>query len=341
MNYKLKEHSTAFIAFLVIILFLSIITATWIGAVNIPIIKVVKIILSRFPLMDNFIPQYNGPNSTIILLIRLPRVLLGAIAGMCLAVSGSSMQGVFKNPMASPFILGVSSGGALGAAIGYYFGIGIYLLPLIAFLFAILTVLIVFSLGRVRGKTNISTLLLSGLAMNFFMSALYSYVLFMSPPEKRVNILTFTWGSLNGTIWEEVLVSFILLIIGFIAVFAYARNLNVIQMGEESALQLGINVERTKIIQLISASFLAATIIAFTGVIGFVGLIIPHAARIIIGPDHKRLIPTSAVMGGIFLVFCDTLSRTNGEIWVGIITGLFGAPFFLYLLIRTRGDTGW
>ncbi|MFW6041195.1 MAG: FecCD family ABC transporter permease, partial [Thermoplasmatota archaeon] len=299
------------------------------------------IVLNKIPLLEDHLPEYSGSENTIILLIRLPRVLLGLIAGISLAVSGTSMQGIFKNPMASPFILGVSSGAALGAAVGFHLELSMYWLPIISFIFAMFTVFLVFGLGRFRGKTDIPTLLLAGLALNFLMSALYSYLLFVSSPENRMSILSFTWGSLNGTNWNEIIIVFPLMIVGFIAVFSFSKELNVIQAGEETALQLGVEVERTKIIQLVAGSFLAAAVVAFTGVIGFVGLIIPHAARLVVGPEHKKLIPTSALMGGIFLIVCDSISRISGEIWVGIITGIFGAPFFIYLLVRKRGDNGW
>ncbi|MBS3816589.1 MAG: iron ABC transporter permease [Candidatus Thermoplasmatota archaeon] len=311
------------------------------GSVSIPYKDIVKILLSRIPLIGEFFPEHTGPESIIILKIRLPRILLGLIAGISLSVSGSSMQGVFKNPMASPFILGVSAGGAFGAAVGIFFDLPWYLLPLIAFIFAMVTMLTVFFLGRVRGRTDISTLLLAGLAMNFLMTALTSLILFYSDPAERMSIVAWTWGSLSGTVWNEIWISLPVMVLGSGAVYAYSRDLNVIQTGETSAKQLGIEVEKTKIIQLITSSLLAAVVISFTGVIGFVGLIIPHASRLLVGPDHRKLIPISALLGGTFLMVCDAASRMSGEIWVGVITGLFGAPFFIYLLIRNRGETGW
>ena len=341
MTQPLKNHfGKALLAFSSL-LTLVLIVSMAMGSESIPFTKVVKIIISEIPIIEKYFPTYSGSDSTIVILIRLPRILLGLLAGSALAVSGSSMQGIFKNPMASPFILGVSAGGAFGAAVGIFLKISIFLLPLLAFIFAMATAFTVFILGRVGNRTDISTLLLAGLAMNFLMTALTSYVLFISDPMDRMGIVSWMWGSLNGTYWDEVFIAFPLTILGVVLVFAYSRDLNVIQTGEESAKQLGIDVEKTKVVQLITSSLLAATVISFTGVIGFVGLITPHASRLLIGPDHKKLIPISGLLGGIFLISCDTISRISGEIWVGIITGLVGAPFFIYLLIKNRGETGW
>ncbi len=341
MAQPLKKHfGKAVIAFSFLLL-LVLVVSTSTGSENIPFSKVIKIILSEIPILEKYFTNYTGTDSTIVTLIRLPRILLGVLAGLALAVSGSSMQGIFKNPMASPFILGVSAGGAFGAAVGIFFNISIFLLPLLAFIFSMVTAFTVFLLGRVGNRTDISTLLLAGLAMNFLMTALTSYVLFISDPMERMGIVSWMWGSLNGTYWDEIMIALPLTIVGVVLVFAYSRDLNVIQTGEESAKQLGINVEKTKIVQLITSSLLAATVISFTGVIGFIGLIIPHASRLLVGPDHKKLIPLAGLLGGIFLVSCDTISRISGEIWIGIITGLLGAPFFLYLLIKNRGETVW
>lgn len=341
MTHPLKNHfKITLFAFSVLTLFTLFLSLS-LGSVSIPIKKILEILFSRLPFIGRFFPKHIDAHAKIILLIRLPRILLGLIAGIALAVSGSSMQGVFKNPMASPFILGVSAGGAFGAAVGISFGIPWLLLPLIAFLFAMGTMFTVFFLGRVRGSTDISTLLLAGLAMNFLMTALTSLIIFYGDPAERMSIVAWTWGSLGGTIWNEVRISFPVILLGSAGVYAFARDLNVIQTGETSAKQLGIEVEKTKIIQLITSSLLAAVVISYTGVIGFVGLIIPHASRLLVGPDHRKLIPVSALLGGSFLIICDTVSRLSGGLWVGVITGLFGAPFFIYLLLKNRGETGW
>ncbi len=343
MFKNLRNRTDIFIISLAFLLFLSVAYSATVGSVKIPFEKVVKIIFSELPVIGRWFSGFDGSDRAIVILLRLPRILLGVIVGMSLAVSGASMQGIFKNPMASPFILGVSAGGGFGAAIGFFLGVSYYLLPILAFGAALGTVFLVFLFGRIRGKTDIATLLLAGIAMNFLMSGLTRYIRYNSPPDKMVEmrILFFLSGSLNGTNWNEVYVSLPLMIIGIAVVFSYSKELNLLQMGEESAKHLGVDVEKTKVIQLITSSLLAATMLAFTGIIGFVGLMMPHVARLIIGPDHKKLIPVTALMGGIFLVVCDTISRVLGQIPVGIITVLVGSIFFIYLLLRNKGDTGW
>ncbi|MFP4001009.1 MAG: FecCD family ABC transporter permease [Thermoplasmata archaeon] len=341
MSQPLKNQFKISLLVLVGLTLITSVISLSLGSVDIPVKNIFEMLLSRLPLIGRFFPRHNGSDSTIILLIRLPRILLGLIAGIALSVSGSSMQGVFKNPMASPFILGVSAGGAFGAAIGITFGLAWFWIPGVAFFFSTITMLTVFFLGRIRGQTDISTLLLAGLAMNFLMTALTSFILFYSDPAERMSIVAWTWGSLSGTVWDEIWISLTVMLLGTAGVYAYARDLNVMQTGETSAKQLGIKVEKTKVIQLITSSLLAAVVISFTGVIGFVGLIIPHASRLLVGPDHKRLIPVAALLGGTFLIICDTISRMSGGLWVGVITGLFGAPFFIYLLLKNRGETGW
>ena len=341
MSHPLKDHFKKSLMVFGLLTLITSVASLSVGSVNIPIKNIFEILLSRIPLVGGYFQAHTGAQSKIILQLRLPRIILGLIAGISLSVSGSSMQGVFKNPMASPFILGVSAGGAFGAAVGIYFGMLWIFLPMIAFIFAMTTMFTVFFLGRVNGRTDISTLLLAGLAMNFLLTSLTSLILFYSDPAERMSIVAWTWGSLSGTIWNEVWISLLVMFVGSALVYAYARDLNVIQTGETSAKQLGIEVEKTKMIQLISASLLAAVVISFTGVIGFVGLIIPHASRLLVGPDHRRLIPISALLGGTFLMICDAFSRVSGGLWVGVITGLFGAPFFIYLLLKNRGETGW
>lgn len=326
---------------LIIILIAVILISTAIGSVDIPMGEVALIIISRIPLLKRFFPRPEGPSVTIVLLIRLPRAILAVITGTALAISGTSMQGIFKNQIASPYVLGVSAAGAFGASIGIFFGMPFYLIPVLAFISAIATALFVLSLGKLYGKTDIITILLAGFAMNSLLGALTGLVLYLSSPTDSMQIVAWTFGSLSGTIWREVMISLPVVIFGSVVIFAYSRALNVIQTGDESAMQMGIDVDRTKLVLLLVASLLVATVISFTGIIGFVGLVIPHAARLIIGPDHRKLIPTAALMGGVFLSLCDSLSKISGGIWIGIITGLFGAPFFIYLLVRSRGETGW
>ncbi len=343
MKHALRGRPVRVFVLLCTALLAVVVASAMVGSpgVDIGAIRVIGIILSGLPGIGGSMPEYAGTDVTIIRYIRLPRILLGVIAGIALSVSGTSMQGIFKNPMASPFILGVSAGAAFGAAASVTLGLGIYSLPIVAFVFAIGTAFLVFGLGRIHGKTNVATLLLAGLAVNFLMQSLTAYLIYLSPPEKRTSIIFWMWGSFNGTIWKEFWIVLPVVIFGTIVIYVFSRELNVLQLGDESALYLGVEVEKTKMIMLAAASLLAAVVVSFTGIIGFVGLIIPHATRILTGPDHKKLLPAAALTGGMFMVICDTISRASGEIPIGIITGLFGAPFFIYLLLRSRGETGW
>ncbi len=343
MKGLIRKRPVAIFVLLLLMLFVTVMASALVGSpgVDISFPRVIGIIFSGLPGIGKMLPEYFGTDVIIIRQIRLPRILLGVLGGIALSISGTSMQGIFKNPMASPFILGVSAGAAFGAAASVVLGLGMYTLPAVAFVSAMGTALLVFGLGRIHGKTDVATLLLAGLAVNFLMQSLTAYLIYLSPPEKRTSIIFWMWGSFNGTVWQEFWIVLPVVIIGMIIVYVFSRELNVLQLGDESALYLGVEVEKTKIVLLGASSLLAAVVVSFTGIIGFVGLIIPHATRIITGPDHKKLLPTAAIIGGIFMVLCDTISRASGEIPIGIITGLFGAPFFIYLLLRSRGETGW
>ncbi len=342
MKAPFRNRQFEFFIILILLLLVTSIFSLYIGsrAVRIPLNKVTLIVLSRFPILNSFLPVYNGVEADIVLNVRAPRMLMGVIAGCGLAVSGVTMQGVFRNPLASPYILGVSAGGALGASVGILLGLGMYYIPVLAFSLAVATSLLVFFLGRRNGRTDVPTLLLAGIAVGAFLGALTSYIKFISRDTLQ-DIVFWTMGSLHGSLWKELYVVIPMVVVGIVLTLLYTRELNVLQAGEESAAHMGVDVERTKLILLTLSSLLAAAVVAFTGIIGFVGLIIPHMVRMLTGPDHRWLVPASAAMGGIFLVSCDIIVRLSGNIPVGIITGLFGAPFFLYLLLKSRGDTGW
>lgn len=325
-------------------LFLTIVFAVRTGSVNIPTITVAKILLSKaFPISKSWSTTYE----VIVIDVRLPRVLLGALIGSALAVAGTAMQGLFKNPMASPYIVGVSSGAAFGASLaivsGAAFSMGIYCLPLLAFLFAALTVFIVYNIAKVRGRVPIETLLLAGIAVGSFFSALVSFMMYIAG-EELSSIVFWLMGGLWASSWDKLVIAFPLIFLGIIGIFLFSRDLNIMLMGEEPALDLGIEVERVKKIILIFASLITASAVSVSGIIGFVGLIIPHVVRIFVGPDHRILLPSSCLVGAIFLIWMDTLARSiiePTELPVGIITALFGIPFFLYLLRKRKRIIGW
>lgn len=321
------------VAALVFVLALTVIAATAIGPVEIPFAVVLGTITGLGP-------TPSPVERTIVLDIRLPRIILGMLVGAALGVAGTAMQGLFKNPMADPYIIGISSGAALGAGIAMIgFSSNFYAVPLMAFIMATATVFLVYNIASVGGKVPVATLLLAGIAVGTFMSAITSFILYISG-ENLHGIVFWIMGGLWGRSWMHVLVILPWVILGSAVIFVFARDLNAMLLGEESAQHLGIEVETVKKILILSASLITAVAVAVSGIIGFVGLIIPHIMRLLVGSDHRILIPSSALVGGIFLVWADTISRTvisPTEIPVGIITALFGAPFFVYLLRRKKG----
>jgi iron complex transport system permease protein len=270
---------------------------------------------------------------TIVGDIRLPRIVLGAVVGFALATAGAVMQGFFRNPMADPSIIGVSSGAAVGAVAVIAFSLTIPL-QLAAFLSALVTAFAVYVIATENGRTPVATLLLAGIAIQTFLGAVISYMLLQSGESLEEAVL-WMMGHLANSRWSEVEVTLPLAVILFVGLLAYARDLNVMLLGEEDAHALGINVERTKRVLLGGSTVITAAGVAVAGVIGFVGLVVPHIMRLLVGPDHRILIPTSALAGATFLVLADTLARTGpAEVPVGIVTAAVGAPFFLFLLVR-------
>lgn len=277
--------------------------------------------------------------------IRLPRVALAVVVGAGLATSGASLQGLFRNSMADPYLLGISAGGALGATLAIALGLGVTPLgmapvPFFAFLGALVAAWIVYLLGRDGGRVHTETLLLSGVAMSALLSAAMSFLIAISAREDVVNAVYFwTLGGFYRADWTQVAIALPYTLLGAGLSWLYARDLNALLLGEESALHLGVDVERAKRVLLIGAALSSAAAVSVSGIIGFVGLIAPHIVRLILGPDHRGLIPAAALAGALFLVICDTLARTAfapTEMPVGVLTAFTGVPFFLYLLRRAR-----
>jgi iron complex transport system permease protein len=275
--------------------------------------------------------------------IRLPRVLLGFLVGAALSVSGVAMQGLFRNPLASPYVLGIASGASAGAALVILFGSGsALLLPIGAFGGAIAAVLIVYGLARGRDRrTSIFTLILSGVAVSALFSAVTSFLIYLgSGGERLSDVLFWLMGGLGRADWTAVSVVAPIAILGIAAVLFAARDLNALSLGEEGAFHVGVNPDSLYRWLLGLTTLLPAAAVAMAGTIGFVGLVIPHAMRLLVGPDHRWLVPVSAFAGGCFLVWADMAARTvlaPAELPVGVITAFLGAPFFLYLL-KTRGS---
>jgi iron complex transport system permease protein len=281
--------------------------------------------------------EYSAPEASrvIVTQLRLPRIVLAAIVGFSLAAAGAVMQGFFRNPMADPSIIGVSSGAAAGAVAFIVFPLSVpFGLQGMAFGGALAAAFLVYLLATENGRTPVATLLLAGIAIQTFLGAVISFMLLRAGWQLQEAVY-WLMGHLHSSSWDEVGATLPVALLAFAVLTAYARDLNVLLLGEEDARSLGIDVERTKRVLLAVASVITAGAVAVAGVIGFVGLIVPHVMRLLVGPDHRILLPTSALAGAVFLVLTDTAARTGpAELPVGIVTAALGAPFFIYLLRR-------
>ncbi|ADL12308.1 FecCD family ABC transporter permease [Acetohalobium arabaticum] len=343
---KNKLKWRGIIASLLVLLAATVVVGTSLGATKIPFQEVVKVLSAKIPFIKDIIEagQEVGVNETIIFKIRLPRVILAGLVGLALATSGTVFQALLKNPMADPYVIGISSGASLGATLGMICDLQVNLLglnsiPMFAFAGALLTTFVVYNLAKVGKKISVTTLLLAGIAVGSTLSAVVSLLMVFNDQNMH-QIVFWIMGSLASKSWSDVSMVWIYILIGYIIVHFLAQDLNIMLLGEDSAQSLGVEVERMKKILLVTGALLAGAAVAGSGVIGFVGLIIPHIVRLLVGPDHRILIPSSALIGAIFLILTDTFARTviaPTEIPVGIITSLFGGPFFIYLLNKKKG----
>ncbi len=279
-----------------------------------------------------------GAKATIIWKLRFPRTLLAFLTGGTLAVCGGVYQAIFKNPMADPFVLGISSGAAFGATIGIVLSIpatflGMNTVSAFAFAGALLSIFFVYHIAKVGRQANTTSLLLCGVAVNQLLTAVISFAMLISANEMK-KIYFWTLGSFSARGWDHVTTVLPYIVIGLAVVFLFARELDIMVLGDETAVRFGVNVERNKRILFVVTSLMMAACVSVSGIIGFVGLVSPHIVRLIFGPVHRRLLPMSFVLGGIVLCICDTIARSvmAAEIPVGIITAIVGAPFFIYLL---------
>ena len=280
--------------------------------------------------------------------INAPRVVIGAFVGAGLAVAGTAMQAVFRNPLASPYILGLSSGASVGAALSMLFAIPFIPLmivtPVMAFVMCFLTMLLVYTMSRVGGTVRTETLILSGVAVSSLLSAVVSFLTFISG-DKLEGIVFWTMGSLGNATWEEIVFVAPIILVCCVLLITYAKSLNAMMLGDIHAMDLGIDVKNTRLVVLVISTAIVATAVAFVGVIGFVGLVIPHMLRIVLGPDNKVIMPMGMVAGGSFLIICDYLSHVVapqfGVLPIGVVTALIGAPVFIFLLLRRKKEVGW
>jgi iron complex transport system permease protein len=279
---------------------------------------------------------------TILLLLRLPRVVAAMLVGSSLAVCGVVMQGLFRNPMASPEILGLSAGGSLGAVAAITAGLGagsVMAIPAFTIAGAMISAVCIYLLSSSRGTTSLLYIVIAGMAISSLFSGLTSALLLFSREYQVSQFIFWTMGGLDGRSWQHILASAPVLVPGIIVLSLFSRELNLFTLGEEQALSLGMHVEATKRVLLAIAAVVTGVAIAVSGPIGFIGLLIPHLTRFLVGPDHRVLLPASALGGALFLVVCDLLGRVilpPFEIRVGIITAILGSPYLLGLIVRIQ-----
>ena len=322
----------------------AIVLAVSIGSVHIPASVVAELLLDRLPLIE--VTGITPRTASVILFdIRMPRVALMALTGASLAAAGAAYQGLFRNPLADPYLVGVASGAGLGATLVLTGrtntdAIALNTVPAAAFLGGVVTVVIVIMAARVGKTTPATTMLLAGVAVGAFATAVTTFLMLRRPDGLQ---RAFNWmlGGYSTGGWRPVQIMLPYLLLGAITLQICARALNVFQLGEEQAQQLGVNVEVMKMLLVAAATLMTAAAVAFGGLIGFVGLIVPHALRMLCGPDHRRLLPYSMLGGAAFLVLCDLVARTllaPQEIPVGVITALTGTPFFIFLLRKLKSS---
>ncbi len=326
------------------LLVVSVTLGTAIGAVQLPFVETLLVILAK----SLRIPyETSSTHEAIIWTVRLPRVLVAGIVGFGLAVSGAAMQGLFKNPLATPGITGLSSGASLGAALAIFLGwqlINVWLVPLAAFSGALVAVVVVYVLATRNGKTDTATLLLAGVAVSSFFGALLSAIYHFVDIGILREIVYWLMGNLGGKRWDHLATIAPLVLLGSLGLFVCAPDLNILVTGEEQARSIGVPVQRVKRIVLTLVSLVTGAAISVAGLIGFVGLIVPHTIRLIVGPDHRWLMPASGLAGAAFLILCDLIARATFspiELRTGIVTSFFGVPFFLAILLRQRESVRW
>lgn len=333
-----KSRAWVVLIVLAALLVISVILATGIGSTHINAGEIARVLWNH--LTGHADP--NSANDSIIWGLRLPRTILAILVGAALAVAGTLMQALFHNPMADPYIVGVSSGAAFGAVLvvtlGFTLSVGGFTLaPLVAFACGLAVTFLVYALSRRSGRVPIGVLLLTGIAIGGLMQAVTSFMLLRQDTADLHNIMSWLMGSLAQSQWSHVWALLPYVVIGLVMVAAMQRDLNILAMGDETAHHLGVNTERSKFLLLLVASLLAAAAVAVSGIIAFVGLIIPHLMRLIVGPNHRVLLPACLLCGGLLLVWADVIARTlihSGELPIGIVTSVLGSPFFLYLLNR-------
>lgn len=322
-----------------IALFITFLISLMIGSTPIPIRATINSLFSFNGELSRF--------SVIIRQIRLPRVILSFLVGSALAIAGAVFQGIIRNPMVDPYIVGISAGAGTAATIAIIFNMTWTLfyfntIPLFAFFGALITVILVYNLSKVGNKIPVMNFLLAGVATGFILDAIRSFIMVTGTNDMQ-KVVFWLMGSLAGTSWHDIRIVLPYYTVGLLPIVFYIKDLNIILLGEDNAQTLGVEVEKVKKILITGATLITAAVVSVSGSIGFIGLVMPHIARMLIGPDNRKLIPFAAILGGIFLMISDMLARSLMpplEIPVGIITALAGGPYFIYLLRKNKSG-GW
>lgn len=319
-----------------------------ISSVSVPVLDIFRIIADNaFHMTLSADIQKNV--EMIIWNIRLPRVLLGFCVGAALALAGAAFQGLLRNPLADPYTIGVSSGASLGAVCVLFFqlsivGLGMYTLPVVSIISGILSLLLVFGLVRLSSRSlAIETIILAGIIVSAFLGAIVSLIIALGDQNSMLQIIYWLYGSVGMRGWSHVGLIIPFIIVGMLLLFSQSRELNALALGEDAADHIGVNVKKGKLYILLGASLLTGAAVAVSGVVGFVGLVIPHLVRLVSGPNHRHVLPLSMLTGGSFLVLADLIARSiiaPKELPIGVITALIGTPVFAFLLIRERIGKG-
>lgn len=323
------------IIILIIILFFVSIYSFIAGNYNISAINIFSIIVEK--MFNISIIDTSNMDKVIIWDIRLPRIIMAILAGIALSSAGAAYQGCFRNPLVEPFILGVSAGAAFGAALGILFPQVFIAVQISAFIFSMVAVSLSYFLAKYKNEVPAIGLVLSGVIVGSIFGALVSILKYISEDAQLREITFWMMGGLYYSTWNDIPINFVIIVTSFIVIWVFAWKLNILSMGDYEAKSLGVNPEKYKVLFIVIATLMTSVCVSTVGIITWVGLMMPHAARLIVGPDNRFVIPVSAIMGAIYLIFCDTLSRTisSAEIPIGIITSIIGAPFLLWLL-RTK-----
>ena len=329
---------------------LAVLSAT-IGTLPISLPQMAAITLDRLGLPSLGV-AYGPAEEAVFWSIRLPRVLLAILVGAALAVAGAAMQGLFRNPLADPGLIGVSSGGAMGAVVAIVLGdvigdwvpLGVWLLPVFAMITGVAVTLLIYQIAKIDGQTHVATMLLTGIAVNAFAGALIGTMIYLATDDQLRRFTFWTLGSLGAANWTSVLVGAVFILPPLLVLPRAARALDALLLGEAEAGHLGIDAQRLKRWLIIGTAAMVGVSVALCGMIGFIGLVVPHLIRLVLGPSHRTLLPASALLGGALLLAADLGARTldpPAEVPIGILTALIGAPFFIYLLLKGKRHLTW